>query len=139
MAQRFKSTLWFITILVVFILVVWYRGGNNIYLDFGDSALTVTAPSNYTHTVSYDDVSTLELVELSDAGTAISGDENRKYRWGVWENDTWGQYTLCTAKEIDNAILVTTTRDELFVLNYENNETTVELLEMFTDLLENRN
>lgn len=138
MSQRLKNLIWFIIIIAAFVIVTQLRGSSGIYLDFGDDVLTVSAPNDFSHTIPYDNIVKLELVELTNVGTAVSGDENRKYYWGTWENDTWGQYTLCASKKINNAILITTTNKDFLVFNYESKETTEAMLKMFTELLENQ-
>ena len=138
MRQGIKNILWFIIALVAFFAFSVLRGGTSMYLDFGEDAAVVTAPEHFSHTVNFDDITNLELVDDFDPGTMIAGGETRKLYWGTWKNDIWGEYTLCASKKIDNALLVTSSNGELLVLNYENEKTTEALLTLFSDLVANR-
>lgn len=138
MRQGIKNFLWIILVIVAFFAFSALRGGTTMYFDFGETAVVATAPEHFSHTVNYDDITNLELVDEFDPGTMISGGETRKLYWGTWKNDIWGEYTLCASKKIDNALLVTSSNGELLVLNYENEKTTEALLTLFSDLVANR-
>lgn len=137
MNERLKNLVWLIVIIAAFTIFSMARGGTSVYLDFGEEQLNVTAPENYTYTVDYDDIANMELIEEFDPGTMISGDETRKYRWGTWKNDTWGEYTLCASKKIDNALVISLSNGETLVINYESEDTTFSLLGLIDDLIEN--
>lgn len=138
MNERVKNLVWIVIVIAAFSIFSVMRGGTSTYLDFGDEAVTLSAPENYSYVLNYDDITGLELVDEFDPGTMISGGETRRYRWGTWENDVWGQYTLCSSKRIDCALIVTLTSGETLVLNYESDKTTDALLGLFTDLAESR-
>ncbi|MGN1001966.1 MAG: hypothetical protein ACI4PC_04270, partial [Oscillospiraceae bacterium] len=59
----------------------------------------------------------------------------RNLRCGQWENQVWGEYTLCIRPETDRCIVLTLTGGEVFVFNYENSSTTQSLAEMLPELL----
>lgn len=124
-----------VAIFIIVTLVSSFTGGTGIKLDFGEDVLTVSGPGKFSASVRYDSITALELVKLEDPGQAVSGDENSGYRWGTWHNSAWERYTLCAAKGLDTAICVTTTGGERLVFNYQNDETTVQIHEMFTQLL----
>ena len=138
MSARAKNTIFMILVLVVFLVGTRIMGGTGITPDFGDDALTVNGPQKFSFTVDYDQITDLELVELTDPGTILSGGENRSYSWGSWENDAWGRYTLCAAKKIDTAIRLTTRDGEYLVFNYQDDDTTQSILQMFKELLAHR-
>ncbi|MGM9607181.1 MAG: PH domain-containing protein [Oscillospiraceae bacterium] len=138
MSGKAKNTIFLVLVLVVFTVGSWAVGGTSISPDFGDDALTFSGPQKFSFTVDYDQIADLELVELTDPGTMLSGGENRSYYWGSWENEAWGTYTLCAAKKIDTAILLTTRDGEYLVFNYQDGDTTQSMLQMFRDLLEHR-
>lgn len=138
MKNRNISLALLILFLAAFTILSRLFGGAGITLDFDQDALTIGGPKKFSIVVEYDSIDSLELVELTDAGTLISGGENRSYFWGTWENDTWGQYTLCAAKKVDTAILITTQDHELIVFDDYSNDTTAEMFQMFTELLTHR-
>lgn len=135
MSERLKNLIWLVVILAAFTIFSTARGGTSTTLDFGEDNLTVTAPENYTYVVDYDEINNIELVDKFESGAMVSGGETRKYQWGTWKNETWGEYTLCITKRIDNALLISHSDGELLVLNYESDKTTEALLELFNDLL----
>ena len=138
MSPKAKNTIFLVLVLVVFLVLTSIFGGTGMNVDFGDDSLTVTGPQKYSFTVDYDRIAAMDLVELTDPGTMISGGENRSYRWGSWENEAWGSYTLCASKKIDTALRLTTTDGEHLVFNYQDEDTTASILEMFTQLLAHR-
>lgn len=135
MSERLKNIIWLVVVLVAFTIFSTVRGGTSTHFDFGEDKLTVNAPENYTYVVNYDKIDSIEYVDQFDPGTVVSGNETRKYQWGTWKNELWGEYTLCVSKRIDNALLIYHSDGELLVLNYESNETTETLLELFNELL----
>lgn len=135
MSERLKNIIWLVVVLVAFTIFSTARGGTSTHLDFGEDKLTITAPENYTYDVEYDEIQNIEFVDEFEPGIMVSGGETRKYQWGTWKNELWGEYTLCVSKQIDNALLISHSDGELLVLNYESDKTTETLLDLFTDLL----
>lgn len=135
MNGRYKNLIWLVIILAAFTIYSFVSGGTSTYLSFEGDAITVTAPESYSYAVNYDDIADVTLVDEFDAGTAVSGSENRSYYWGAWENDVWGEYTLCASKKIDNALVITCTDGSRLVVNYESESTTASLLELVNELL----
>lgn len=136
MTSRGKTTLLVIAIVIGFTIINLIQGGSTITLDFGSDALTVSGPERFSHTVRYDSITSLTLLDLTDPGGAVSGGENRSYRWGEWENAVWQSYTLCAAKKVDTCICVMTSDGGRFLFNYEDQDTTSAILKMFTQLLD---
>lgn len=124
-----------LAIFIIVTLVSVFAGSTGIKLDFGEDVLTVSGPKQFSGSVSYDSIADLELVNLEDLGEVVSGDENSSYCWGTWTNSAWERYTLCVSKAADTAICVTTAAGERLVFNYQNDETTAQIYEMFTQLL----
>lgn len=138
MNSKSNTFLNIIIFLAALFLLNMFRGSSVTSVNFDDDALILGAPKDFSLTIEYDQIDTLELVEQFDPGTAVSGSENRKYRWGEWENDTWGQYALCTTKKIDTAICLTTLDGKIVVFNYESHDSTVSMHQMFIELLAHR-
>lgn len=131
-----KNTIINILIFVVFLVFLsTIRSGSNTAISFGETGMTLGGPKGFTLTVEYEQIESLELVENRGLGAPVSGSENRKCRWGEWENETWGRYTLCALKKLDNAVCLTTLDGQVVVFNYEDAETTESILQMIQDLL----
>lgn len=124
-----------IAAVIIFTLI---RGGSGMDMDFGDDTLVVSSPEEFSFSVDYDEISSTELVDFTDSGTMLSGGENSSYAWGVWENDAWGEYSMCVIKKLDTAILITTQDGERMVFNYESDDTTASLFQAFNEMLDNR-
>lgn len=135
MNGRYKNLIWLVVILAAFTIYSVVSGGTSTYLSFEGDTMTVTAPESYSYAVSFDDIAEVEVVDEFDAGTAVTGSENRSYYWGGWENDIWGEYTLCASKKISNALVVTCTDGSRLVVNYESESTTASLLGLVNELL----
>lgn len=135
-----KKLNYFLPVIIIVIvgIVSLLRGGGQMGLDIGDDAMTVTSPDEFSFTVAFDEIGSMELVELTDPGTMLSGDENSGFSWGTWENEAWGQYSRCTCKKADQAILITTLDDAHMVFSFESDDTTASLLDALNDLLANR-
>lgn len=139
MKRTLKLFLYAIIFIAAFMAFTWFTGRNSVTIDFGEDALTLYAPKGHTISIEYDLIKSLELVEIpEDTGSILSGGENRRYSWGERENTAWGTYTLYISKKIDVAILITTYNDEIFVYNYESDQTTTSMIQMFTELLAHR-
>lgn len=128
--------------IVVFILalVLFYifSGGSvGITLDFGEEALTLSA-EDYDWLISYEQIKVLELTDLPELGTVIDGSEKRNLCCGTWKNDTFGKYILCIDRRIENCIVIRMESGDVYVLNYENSDSTAQLHQMFTDLLRSK-
>lgn len=124
-----------LAIAIGFTIISGILGDGAIHLDFGDTALTITGPQKDTCTVDYQNILSLDILSLEDPGAAVSGSENDDYRWGTWENETFGTYSLFAAKSVTQHILITTEDGSYIVFNYDDDATTVSILDMFTQLL----
>ena len=138
MSERLKNFIWLIIIVIAFSIFSAVRSGTHTYLDLDENTLTVIAPEGFSYVLDYDDFTGIELIDKFEPGTMVSGGDTRKYQWGTWENEIWGEYTLCVSKRIDNALLISHSDGETLVLNYESNKTTESLLVLFSDLMADR-
>lgn len=133
-----QKNAFFIVLILAIVLVYTFTGGSvGISLDFGEDSLALAA-SGYDWDIPYADIVSLELTRLPDTGSCIDGTDRRSLACGTWENETWGRYTLCVKPDIENCIIITMTDGRVYVLNYENQESTNELHKMFTQILESK-
>lgn len=138
MKQSAKTLLVTVVVIAAFFLFSHFRGDTVTNISFGNDALTLTAPQQFTCTVQYDDILSLELAESFDTGTQISGGENRRYIWGERETEDRGRCTFCASKKIDNAIVLTMSDGGQILFNYESEDTTAAILSMLQSLLDDR-
>lgn len=117
-----------------FALYGLFGGSTKTVFDFGDDTLAVCY-GDFEASIPYSEMQTVELVEEIDFGTMLDGGINKKYRWGDWENDTWGAYTQCTSTLTDYCIVLTMNNETIYVLSYQDEKTTVELSKMIPGYL----
>lgn len=137
MASKHKNLIFIFLILAMVLFYVFSGGSIGISLDFGEDALSVSA-SDYDWAIPYDRIASLELAELPDWGVLTEGAERNKLCCGTWKNDAWGEYTLCVTPKNPQCIVVTMDNGDVFVLNYENSDSTTQLHNMFTELLHSK-
>ena len=137
MNSKQKNLALIVLILVLVLFYVFSGGSVGISLDFGENELTLSA-SNYDWLIPYDEIESLELTKLPDKGALIEGIEKRTLCCGTWKNDTFGEYTLCIDPRSENCIIIRMKSGGVYVLNYENSDSTKQLHQMFTDLLRSK-
>lgn len=135
MNSKSKTVVNILVFLAALFLVSTFQGRSTIAIDTDDNTLILEAPDEFSLSIAYDQIETLELCDLNDPGAATSGGENRKCRWGEWENSTLGTYTQCTLKKVEPVIRLTTSGGDTVVFNYESEKTTTSLHQMLSDLL----
>lgn len=71
----------------------------------------------------FDDIDQIEYLKSLDAGTQIDGIEKDNFRYGTFENDTYGSYTLCGFSDVPEYIAIHT-KDGVYVVNRSSVEDT---------------
>lgn len=137
MTVKQKNTFFILIILAAVLLYVLSGGSVGISLDFGEDSLSIGA-SGYDWVLPYEQITSLELIPLSDKGALIEGTEKSRLCCGIWRNEVWGEYTLCIEPKVEQCIVVTLQDGDKFVLNYESGEATGQLHQMFTELLQSK-
>lgn len=132
-----KNRILSIVILVAVTVLSLMSGKIGVDLDFGEETLTVSV-SGFEKEIPYAGITSLELAELPDTGTLLEGGDKRGLQYGTWENDTWGEYSLCITSKVSQALVLTMEDGSVFVLNYQDQDNTQALFEMFTDLLHSK-
>ena len=122
-----------ISIVVIVAVYSFAGGGGKMDLDIGEHELSV-AYEDFSATVNYEDVTAIELVEVSDFGAPVDGGSDKSCRWGTWKNDTWGEYAQYSLTSTSKGVLLYL-RDGYFLLSYESGESTELLSEMLRDML----
>lgn len=137
MNSKQKNLAVIILILALVLLYIFSGGSVGISLDFGEDGLTLSA-SDYDWFIPYSQIESLELTEFAAPGTLIDGTEKRTLCCGTWKNDIWGEYTLCADPRIGSCIVIRMKSGDIYVLNYENSDSTGQLHRMFTALLHSK-
>lgn len=136
MTHRGRNLAIIIVVLVIFYFVTPFRTGDSVSLNVKEGVLTVAGAEDFSFALDISQIIRMELTALTEAGLATEdGGETRFLYWGVWENDLWGQYTLCASKQFNTIILITVADGQYFAFNYENNSTTEEMYQALLEYL----
>ena len=139
MKNSLKTLLTVIIVMAAFLLLSNLFGGLSIGINFGDDAFRVSASKDYSVSVNYDEIKSVELVTIAENhGEILSGGENRRFAWGQRKNENLGTYSLYISKKFDSAVKITTLDNTVIIFNYENEDTTTSIVPMFQELLANR-
>ena len=118
------------------VVAILYSGDSPV-LVVGDSSLTINGAGSTSYTIDYEDIQLVELVYSPDYGTSIDGGKKRMYAYGIWYNESWGEYSLYVNTNIDVCIVITEI-EEVFVFNYVNEQTTEDFYNSFLEYLEGK-
>lgn len=123
-----KDFLFGICLFTAVILITLLQPSNRVSVEFGETAVDVLS-ARYTMNIPYDQIVSLEVVDVPPAGDAIDGKDNITNRYGVWENDTWGEHYLCLDLVADNCIVARLQDGKIFVFSHGGTEETIEVYE----------
>jgi len=118
------------------VVAILYSGDSPV-LVVGDSSLTINGAGSTSYTIDYEDIQLVELVYSPDYGTSIDGGKKRMYAYGIWNNESWGEYSLYVNTNIDVCIVITEIEGVL-VFNYVNEKTTEDFYNSFLAYLEGK-
>ena len=126
----------FIFGLVVFALAILIslKPSNKVRVQFDETSVDVVT-TKYSMNIPYDMVDSVSLVDKPELGTQIDAYNDNIVAYGIWENDTWGEYTACIEGATDNCIVIHLTDGRLFVISRRNNEETAAVYEQFQTYL----
>ena len=124
MTTRGRRILLFVFILALAVFFYGAFGSNTLLLSLEGEAITLTGPEDSSFSVPYAEITSMELLENFDPGTAVNGGLKNHIRYGLWHNEALGDYRLFASDKIDVVILLRTTAGETLVFNYESADTT---------------
>lgn len=127
-----RKELIFLAVIVVAVLVTTaFDTQNKIKVEFGEESVDIVS-KRYSMNIPYEMIADAELVEVSDFGTLIEGEEDMTIGTGLWSNELWEEYYLCAIPYV-KCIAVTLDDGRVFVFNRLDDETT---LQIYEELLE---
>ena len=127
---KYRNLLILLAIMITVTVVSFLRSENAVGFQWTETQMQFTDPGGSSHTILYKDILSLELAEDPDYGSCISGRKTSAWRYGTWENQDWGRYTLC-ANTSTGICIVLQTQDGTFVLSYESDDITTALYDYF--------
>ena len=140
MQSKMKSITNIVVFLAALFLIITLRGKSTASVSIDKGSMTFSGPGGYHRVIDYDEIqldgiTLIDTEDLEASGQALSGGENRKYRWGQWDSDTLGEYTACVIRKLDTAVLFETTAGETVIFNIESDDTTASLAASFSELV----
>lgn len=111
-----------------------FRSSIDVRLD--ESGLILTSGSEYTVTIAYEDIVSIELADSADPGTLVEGTETSTEYSGVWKNDRWGEYSLFINPKLSRYLIFTTADGSVTVFNYQSDSSTESFYDSFCTMLE---
>ncbi len=123
------NTLMSVFIFVAIIALVWVfgaSGSRGFDMKFEDEEVNFYIEDDLVISLSKDDVESVELIDELDRGDRVELMADSGYVCGIWENEEFGQYTLYVKSNIKEFIVVRT-KDEIYVVNYNNADFTESL------------
>ena len=124
----------FLIVATVFAIV---NSGDNTVLEVGESSLTIKGAGSTSYKIDYQDIQSVELVYSPDYGTSIDGGKYQKFVYGIWNNESWGEYSMYVNSKIDVCIVITEI-EGVYVFNYINEQTTKDFYLSFLEYLEGK-
>ena len=127
----------FIFGLVVFALAILIslKPSNKVRVKFDETSVDIVT-TKYSMNVPYNMVDSISLTDKPELGTQIDGYNDNIVAYGIWENDTWGEYTACIEGATDNCIVISLTDGRTFVISRRDNEETQRVFEEFQTYVE---
>ncbi len=125
-----------IILAVATVFAIVYSGDSTV-LEVGESSLTINGSGSTSYTINFKDIHSVELVDSPDYGTSIAGGKKQMYAYGIWNNESWGEYRLYVNTNIDVCIVITEING-VFVFNYINEQTTEDFYNSLLEYLEGK-
>ena len=129
-----KKDLVFGLIIFALVILISFKPSNKVRFYFEEDSVDIKT-TKYSMNIPYDMVASIELVSKPDMGSEIDGYTDNIIAYGLWENDTWGEYTACIEVYTDNCILVHLTDGRLFAVSRRDNTETQRVYEEFLTYL----
>jgi len=122
----------FIFGLVVFALAILIslKPSNKVRVKFDETSVDIVT-TKYSMNIPYNMVDSVSLMDKPELGTQIDGYNDNIVAYGVWENNTWGEYTACIECATDNCIVISLTDGRTFVISRRDNQETQRVFEEF--------
>jgi hypothetical protein len=135
--QKAVRILWIGLLVGVVIYFLLTRSNDGISVAVKDDHLSLSYSSGEPFDINYRDILSVTEAQALDPGQNISGARTKNYRCGVWKNEEFGEYRLCSYADVGRYIVVKTTA-ATFVFNLESVDATDSFYTAFLDLLRTR-
>ncbi|MCD8014866.1 MAG: hypothetical protein LUG99_17170 [Lachnospiraceae bacterium] len=134
--NRNYSILIFLIIVLGYLIFFRNSLSESVYIEPGEDSILINSYTDDEITVSYADLTRVELCDSVDFGTLSEGTDDRRVRSGLWVNDEWGEYYLFAVKKVKSDYILLETDETVVVFNYESAEVTQNVYTAFQEYLE---
>lgn len=122
-------------LIMVFVIAIRMQSAASVSIDFNDTQIVITGPSGTEPiSIDYKSIQSITLLTEYSVGKKVSGVENRRLYYGVFENDTYGTYSLCAVPSISSVIEIRT-EDGVILFNYESDKVTTALSDSMAEFV----
>ncbi|MCD7745007.1 MAG: hypothetical protein LUI13_06985 [Lachnospiraceae bacterium] len=134
--HRNYSILIFLIIVLGYLIFFRNSLSESVYIEPGEDSILINSYTEDEITISYADITRMELCDEVDFGTLSEGTDDRRVRSGLWKNDAWGEYYLFALKKVKGDYILLETDETVVVFNYESAEVTQNFYSAFQEYLE---
>lgn len=135
MQPRVKRILLILVVLALAFVFYGVFGRNTLLLTLENETVALSGPEDSSFSVPYFAIASMELRDSFDPGAAVDGGIKNRIRYGLWQNEEFGEYRLFASDKIGPVIVLRTADGETLVYNYESEQTTRSHYESFLDFL----
>lgn len=134
MSRRTKADLLCFFVIIVIATFFFLQDGSGEALSWDDKELVLTLSDEMVYTIPYEEITQVALVEDADIGVCLSGGNESKCQYGIWQNDTLGEYVLY-AYQTSSPVIQISTAEEDYWIAIEKSDTTVAFYDAFVKML----
>jgi hypothetical protein len=119
----------------ILIYLLLAKKADGISVVVKDDHLSLSHSSGDTFDLRFKDILSVTEIQDLNLGKYVSGTDTKRYRFGIWDNDKFGEYKLCIYANVTRYIVVKTSNN-IFVFNIESADATDSFYKAFQDLLQ---
>lgn len=126
-----------VCVLVAILVYLFSTRKEEINIAINDDSMSLSYSSGDSFDISYKDILSVTEIQDLDLGKFVSGIETKHYKFGVWDNNEYGEYNLSIYANVLPYIMVETSNG-IFILNLESEDATDSFYKAFVELLQTK-
>ena len=111
-----------------------FNGQKSILIRAAGNSLEITVGEEYRHEIVFAEMDEVTLLETFFPGDMVQGGESGAARWGLWKNESLGNYYLATCGGKAPWIFIRC-GDQMNVLSFEDAEVTEKMYEALLQVM----
>ncbi len=142
--NRIRRKYWreiFAALAVIILFTVLFVHGDEdaIEFQFEDTQMSIIGPDEAPEavTLDYSEILSVNMRDDLNPGSFKIGLDTDTCKFGTWQNEEMGSFTLCAFPNVSEYIVLETTNGTV-VFNYQDNDSTEHLYTAFLELLESK-